>query len=99
MGEFYVYIMASGRNGTLYVGIARELGRRVASQKEGRGGRFTSQYGVAKLVYYEKHESRKAAAAREKQLKKWNRRWKIRIIEKMNPGWKDLLTGSPTPAC
>jgi len=91
-----VYILASERNGTLYVGIAADLNARMTRHKDGNGSKFVNEYGVGKLVYYEKHESREAAALRERQLKKWNRRWKIRLIEKMNPEWEDLQSGSST---
>jgi len=90
MQEFYVYILASKRNGTLYVGMTEELGKRVVRHKKGRGSRFTDDYEVNKLVYFEKCKNKQTASVRERQLKKWNRRWKIRIIEQFNPTWEDL---------
>ena len=87
---FAVYILASERNGTLYVGHTDNLNRRVwEHQIEGRPG-FTSKYAVKKLVYYEYFETRAAALARERALKKWYRIWKLRLIEEANPDWRDL---------
>jgi len=90
MQEYYVYILASKRNGTLYAGMTAKLGKRVVRHKNGRGSKFTGDYEVNKLVYFELCKDKKTASARENQLKKWNRRWKIRIIENFNPGWEDL---------
>jgi putative endonuclease len=90
MKEYYVYILASKRNGTLYVGMTEELEKRVVRHKDKRANQFAAKYDVKKLVYYEKQGSLEEAIKREKQLKKWNRRWKIRIIEQFNPGWEDL---------
>jgi putative endonuclease len=92
MQEYYVYILASKRNGTLYVGMAKDLANRVARHRKGRGSRFSRDYTVGKLVYFEKCKDRQTATVRERQLKKWNRRWKIRQIEKFNPNWEDLYT-------
>ncbi len=88
--QFCVYILASKRNGTLYVGVTSALPERVWKHKEKVPGGFTAQYGVDRLVYYELHGSAEAAIEREKRLKKWNRAWKIRLIEKHNPTWRDL---------
>jgi putative endonuclease len=88
--SYYVYILASQRNGTLYVGVTNDLVRRTWEHKEDAVEGFTSKYGVHLLAWYEVHESIEAAITREKQLKKWNRAWKLRLIEEMNPGWKDL---------
>jgi putative endonuclease len=88
--SYYVYILASQRNGTLYVGVTSNLVRRTWEHKEDAVEGFTSKYGVHLLAWYEVHESIEAAITREKQLKKWNRAWKLRLIEEMNPGWKDL---------
>ncbi len=85
-----VYILASGRNGTLYVGVTSDLGRRIGEHKSGLEGSFAARYGVTMLVYLEMHETMDAAITREKQIKKWNRRWKLRLIESMNPTWDDL---------
>jgi putative endonuclease len=85
-----VYILASHRNGTLYVGVTSNLVSRVWQHKNDMIEGFTKRYGVHLLVYYELHGEMLAAIAREKQLKKWNRAWKICLIEDHNPGWKDL---------
>ncbi len=91
-----MYITASGRNGTLYVGMTENLKSRIRRHKANRASKFTKNYEVNKLVYFEKCENKQAALVRERQLKKWNRRWKIRVIEQMNPNWKDLyLSGYP----
>ena len=85
-----IYILASGYNGTLYIGVTSHLIQRVWQHKQDLVEGFTKKYGVHFLVYYEMHEEMLAAIQREKQLKKWNRQWKINLIEKMNPAWKDL---------
>lgn len=85
-----VYIMANAPNGTLYVGVTSDLVRRVAEHRTGSLPGFTSQYGVKRLVYFESHDDINAAIAREKQLKKWRRDWKIDLIEQKNPHWDDL---------
>ena len=90
MNNYYVYILASKRNGTLYVGITNDLERRVYGHKHGLVPGFTSKYGVTKLVYFEHTEMVDAAIAREKQLKNWHRQWKIELIEKTNAEWRDL---------
>lgn len=86
----FVYIMASKRNGTLYIGVTNNLARRVAEHKAGINKGFTSRYNVKRLVYYECFTSFQSAIAREKQLKEWNRAWKIALIEEANPSWRDL---------
>ncbi len=88
--QYYVYILASKRNGTLYIGSTNELPKRVWQHKNKAVEGFTEKYGVDKLVHYEIAETREAAVQRERQLKKWNRAWKIRLIEEKNPDWKDL---------
>lgn len=88
-----VYICASGRNGTLYVGVTSNLLRRIWSHKEGIGSHFTAKYRVHRLVWYELHETMLSAITREKQLKKWRREWKLRLIEQANPSWIDLYSG------
>jgi len=89
---FFTYIVASKRNGTLYIGSTDNLIGRIWQHREKtRPDSFTARYGVAVLVWYEVHESRALAFRRERQLKKWNRLWKLRLIEEMNPGWHDLL--------
>jgi putative endonuclease len=87
---FYVYILASQRNGTLYIGYTDDLSRRLIEHRAGTLSRFASKYGVLSLVYYEEHESRDAAWNRERAMKKWRRAWKIELIERFNPGWDDL---------
>ena len=85
-----VYILSSQRNGTLYIGITSNLVKRVWEHKGHLAEGFTKEYGVDRLVWYEAHETMESAILREKQLKKWNRAWKIRLIEEVNPDWKDL---------
>ena len=87
---YYVYIVASKRKGTLYVGVTNNLERRIYTHKTGLIEGFTKQYKVHSLVYYEQTDCIASAIQREKQLKKWNRRWKVMLIEKHNPEWKDL---------
>jgi putative endonuclease len=86
----YVYILASQRNGTLYVGVTSDLPGRWQQHKEGLTGGFTSRYGVTMLVWYEEFPWVIDAIAREKQIKNWPRRWKLDLIEKTNPDWRDL---------
>ncbi len=86
----YVYILASGKNGTLYVGVTNDLIRRVFEHKQGVVQGFTKRHSVKDLVWFEAHESIEAAIHREKRLKKWPRYWKMHLIEKANPSWKDL---------
>jgi putative endonuclease len=88
--SFFVYMLASRRNGTLYTGMTDDLGRRVWQHRTGSMG-FTSRYDVTVLVWYEVHESRESAFIRERQIKKWNRNWKLALIEKGNPEWRDLF--------
>ncbi|RKY76174.1 GIY-YIG nuclease family protein [candidate division KSB1 bacterium] len=87
---YYVYILASKRNGTLYIGVTNNLARRVYEHKENEVSGFTSKYNVHKLVYFEESFDITSAINREKQLKKWKRKWKLELIEKYNPNWKDL---------
>ena len=91
MGKTYcVYIPASRRNGTLYVGVTGDLLGRVSVHRDDLVQGFTRRYGVHTLVWYEAHGNPSTAIHREKQIKKWNRAWKIRLIEEMNPNWDDL---------
>ena len=85
-----VYIMTSQRNGTLYTGVTSNLVKRIWEHKNNLAQGFTQKYNVHILVYYELHEEMYAAITREKQIKKWNRAWKLRLIEEKNPSWKDL---------
>ncbi len=91
--SFYVYILASRRNGTLYVGMTDDLIRRVWEHRIGAVPGFTRKYGVKMLVWYEQHETREIAFQRERQIKKWNRAWKLQLIERFNPTWKNLAEG------
>ena len=88
--QFYVYILANKRNGTLYLGVTSDLVKRVWQHKNGWVEGFTKKYGVKKLVYYEIHETAENAITREKQLKKWRRAWKLELIEEQNSQWRDL---------
>ena len=85
-----VYILASQRNGTLYVGVTGGLVQRIWQHKNDAVEGFTEKYGVHTLVYFELHADMLAAIAREKQIKKWNRAWKLELIESTNPDWRDL---------
>jgi putative endonuclease len=86
----YVYIMASKRNGTLYIGVTSDLPGRVWQHKEGIFDSFTKRYGCKTLVWYAVFDRVEDAFRREKQMKEWRRAWKLRAIEEMNPGWEDL---------
>ena len=83
-------MLASGRNGTLYVGVTSDLVKRAWQHNEGVVAGFTKEYDVKRLVWYEQHGNAESAITREKQIKKWNRVWKIRLIEDTNPYWNDL---------
>ncbi|MEE4235770.1 MAG: GIY-YIG nuclease family protein [Anderseniella sp.] len=104
--NYYVYMLASKIGGTLYVGVTNDLERRVSEHRTGEASKFTRQYAVLRLVWYEAHTDIEAAIRREKRLKKWERHWKIALIEELNPHWSDLLphitgaaaTGSPGQA-
>jgi putative endonuclease len=87
---FYVYILASKRNGTLYIGMTDDLVKRVWQHRNDILRGFTHRYGVKTLVWFEPHNSRESAFTRERQLKKWNRSWKLDLIERDNPRWRDL---------
>jgi putative endonuclease len=89
----YVYILASGKNGTLYVGVTSDLIKRISEHKAEIYDGFSKKYNTHLLVYHETHGSIESAIMREKQLKKWNRKWKIKLIEEMNPDWNDLYEG------
>ena len=90
---FFVYIRASKRNGTLYIGSTDNLMKRVWLHRNEIIPGFTKDYGVKQLVWYEAHETRESALLRERRMKKWNRKWKLELIEGSNPGWRDLGTG------
>jgi putative endonuclease len=87
---FYVYILASRRNGTLYVGMTDDLVRRMEAHKSKALSGFTATYDVTRLVWFETHPSREDAFLRERRIKEWKRLWKIGLIERMNPNWRDL---------
>lgn len=92
---YYVYILASQRNGTLYVGVTNNIDRRVEEHKSKIHPKsFSAQYNVNKLVYYETYKYILTAIKREKQLKKWRRKWKLKLIETDNPQWHDLSLNS-----
>ncbi|MFA5644601.1 MAG: GIY-YIG nuclease family protein [Patescibacteria group bacterium] len=89
--NYYVYILASKRNGTLYVGVTSRLFNRISQHKiKFYKNSFTAKYNVNKLVYYERYQYIKDAISREKELKKWGREWKIKLIEKENSTWRDI---------
>jgi putative endonuclease len=93
MKSYYVYILASQRNGTLYIGVTNNLLRRVYEHKNNLINGFTKRYNTHILVYYEICDDIESAIIREKRLKKWNRRWKLELIESKNPQWRDLYEG------
>lgn len=93
MKSYFVYILASDKNGTLYVGVTSDLVKRIHEHKTHAAPGFTSKYGVERLVYFEQTHDVYAARERERNLKAWKRAWKIRLIERMNPGWGDLYLG------
>ena len=88
--SYYVYVLASGRNGTLYVGVTNDLLRRVYEHREGLVPGFTKRYGVHLLVHWEEFSEIGEAIAREKRVKRWLRKWKLELIEQNNPSWRDL---------
>jgi len=90
MNSYHVYILASKRNGTLYIGVTNNLPRRVFEHKNDFVEEFTKKYHVHRLVYYEGYPDVESAIQRERQMKKWNRHWKINRIEQQNPEWRDL---------
>ena len=94
---FYVYMLASGRNGTLYVGQTDDILARVHQHREKTFKGFTATYGIAKLVWLETHEERDLVLLRERQIKKWYRAWKLRTIEESNPDWRDLYDDLISP--
>ena len=91
--QYYVYLLSSEKYGTLYTGVTSDLIKRVYEHKESLVDGFTKKYKVHQLVYYETHDDIHEAILREKQIKKWNRDWKINLIEKDNPHWIDLYDG------
>jgi putative endonuclease len=87
---YYVYILASRRHGTLYIGVTNSLPKRLEQHRNGAGSSFVKAYGVHRLVYVESYDRAEEAITREKQLKRWKRDWKIELIERDNPEWRDL---------
>ena len=87
---YYVYILASGRHGTLYIGVTNSLQKLLEQHRNGQGSLFVKKYGVFRLVYIESYDRVEEAIAREKQLKRWKRDWKIELIERDNLEWRDL---------
>ena len=86
----FVYILASQRNGTLYIGVTSDLMKRIWEHKNDVVEGFTKEYGVHRLVFFEQHATMEEAIAREKRLKEWKREWKLNLIEESNPEWNDL---------
>ena len=91
MKTYFVYMLASEKNGTTYIGVTNDLLRRVIVHKQKKIKGFTKKYAVTKLIWYNSTSDIAMAISKEKQLKKWNRKWKIREIEKSNPEWRDLF--------
>jgi putative endonuclease len=91
--SFYVYILASRIGGTLYIGVTNDLVRRVAEHRLKVQDGFTKKYEVGRLVYFEQFDDAENAIRRDKRSKKWNRAWKVRLIEELNPNWDDLYPG------
>jgi putative endonuclease len=90
MKQYYPYILTNKKNGILYIGVTADLVKRVYQHKNDLVRGFTQKYNTHKLVYYEEYNDIYVAITREKRIKKWNRQWKVELIEKFNPGWKDL---------
>ncbi|MBN1805170.1 MAG: GIY-YIG nuclease family protein [Sedimentisphaerales bacterium] len=90
MGQYFIYILASKKNGTLYIGVTNNLIKRISQHKDNLVEGFTKRYGIHTLVYYEIFRNIQDAITREKNIKKWKRKWKMELIEKSNPNWEDL---------
>ncbi|QLH43874.1 MAG: GIY-YIG nuclease family protein [Coxiellaceae bacterium] len=90
--SFYVYILTNKRNGTLYIGVTSDLLKRIGQHKSGVIPGFTQKYNTKMLVYYEQHNHAESAIHREKRLKEWKRTWKLALIERQNPSWRDLYS-------
>jgi putative endonuclease len=94
---YYVYILASRIGMTLYIGVTNDLIRRIYEHREKLAEGFTKKYGVVRLVYFEQYNDIEVAIRREKRLKKWNRAWKVRVVEENNPNWEDLYPSIAQP--
>jgi putative endonuclease len=92
MQGYFVYMLASQRNGTLYTGVTSDLARRVSEHKQDLTPGFTERYGVKTLVWWEAHDDIEQAIVREKRIKRWRRPWKLALIEAVNPQWRDLYS-------
>lgn len=90
--NYYIYILSNKKNGVLYVGVTNNLLRRIYEHKQEQVEGFTKKYHIHNLVYYEQYEDVRNAITREKQIKKWDRKWKVELVEKDNPEWNDLYT-------
>lgn len=90
--SYFVYILTSRKNGTLYIGVTNDISRRVDEHRQGKASAFTCKYGVHRLVYSEVHDDVEEAIRREKAMKNWQRSWKVKLIERSNPEWDDLHT-------
>ena len=90
MKDGWVYIMTNAAHGTLYIGVTANLAARITQHREGRGSEFCREHGLIRLVYVERHEEIAFAILREKRMKNWKRQWKLRLIRKDNPAWRDL---------
>jgi putative endonuclease len=97
MKTYWVYILASALGGTLYIGVTNDLIRRIYEHRMGLAEGFTKKYRIHRLVYFEQYHDVETAIRREKRLKKWNRAWKIRLIEENNPNWVDLYPQIASP--
>ena len=86
----WVYIMTNGPHGTLYIGVTSDIAARITRHREGRGSQFCAEHGLKRLVYAEWHDEIEMAIVREKAMKKWKRQWKLRLIRRANPNWRDL---------
>ena len=95
--SYWVYILASRLGGALYIGVTNDLVRRIYQHRAGLVAGFTKEYSVRRLVYFEPHTDIEEAIRREKRLKRWNRAWKIRLIEERNPNWDDLYSQISSP--
>ena len=90
---YFVYLLASGRNGTLYVGVTNDLVRRITEHRDGLAEGFTKKYRIHQLIWFEAHEQIEQAILREKQIKRWKRAWKLALFRDTNPRWEDLYPG------